>query len=84
MMGKAIKQIVLDAIQKTLEESQSQKENIYLQFSLQQLELLKIKGVKFWELLIKRSGQTWMKQFSFVDRQSFIQGFIRLTGLLPT
>ena len=50
MMGKAIKQIVLDAIQKTLEESQSQKENIYLQFSLQQLELLKIKGVKFWEL----------------------------------
>jgi flagellar biosynthesis/type III secretory pathway protein FliH len=50
MMGKAIKQIVLDAIQKTLEESQLQKENIYLQISLQQLELLKIKGLKFWEL----------------------------------
>ncbi len=50
MMGKAIKQIVVDAIQKTLEESQLQKENIYLQISLQQLELLKIKGVKFWEL----------------------------------
>jgi len=27
-----------------------QKENIYLQISLQQLELLKIKGLKFWEL----------------------------------
>jgi flagellar biosynthesis/type III secretory pathway protein FliH len=50
MMGKAIKQIVLDAIQKTLEESQLQKENIYLQISLQQLELLKIKGLKFWDL----------------------------------
>ena len=50
MMGKAIKQIVLDAIQKTLEESQLQKENIYLQINLQQLELLKIKGLKFWEL----------------------------------
>jgi len=50
MMDKAIKQIVLDAIQKTLEESQLQKENIYLQISLQQLELLKIKGLKFWEL----------------------------------
>lgn len=45
-----IKQIELDAFQNTLEESQLQKENIYLQISLQQLELLKIKGVKFWEL----------------------------------
>ena len=32
------------------EEAQLQKENIYLQISLQQLELLKIKGLKFWEL----------------------------------
>ena len=45
-----IKQIELDAVQNTLEESQLQKENIYLQISLQQLELLKIKGLKFWEL----------------------------------
>jgi outer membrane protein TolC len=45
-----IKQIELDAVQNTLEEAQLQKENIYLQISLQQLELLKIKGLKFWEL----------------------------------
>jgi outer membrane protein TolC len=45
-----IKQIELDAFQNTLEEAQLQKENIYLQISLQQLELLKIKGLKFWEL----------------------------------
>jgi outer membrane protein TolC len=45
-----IKQIELDAVQNTLEEAQLQKENIYLQISLQQLELLKIKGFKFWEL----------------------------------
>ena len=45
-----IKQIELDAFQNTLEEAQLQKENIYLQISLQQLEILKIKGLKFWEL----------------------------------
>jgi outer membrane protein TolC len=45
-----IKQVELDAVQNTLEEAQLQKENIYLQISLQQLELLKIKGLKFWEL----------------------------------
>lgn len=45
-----IKQIELDVVQNTLEEAQLQKENIYLQISLQQLELLKIKGFKFWEL----------------------------------
>jgi len=45
-----IKQIELDAFQNTLEEAYLQKENIYLQISLQQLELLKIKGLKFWEL----------------------------------
>jgi len=45
-----IKQIELDAVQNTLEEVSLQKENIYLQINLQQLELLKIKGLKFWEL----------------------------------
>jgi outer membrane protein TolC len=45
-----IKQIELDAVQNTFEESQLQKENIYLQISLQQLEILKTKGLKFWEL----------------------------------
>lgn len=45
-----IKQIELDAVQNTLEEAQLQRENIYFQISLQQLELLKIKGLKFWEL----------------------------------
>ena len=45
-----MKQIELDAVQNTLEEAQLQKENIYFQISLQQLELMKIKGFKFWEL----------------------------------
>lgn len=45
-----IKQIELDQIQNTLEEAQLQEENFKLQLNLQQLDLLKIKGVKFWEL----------------------------------
>jgi hypothetical protein len=33
-----------------LEEAQLQEENFKLQLNLQQLDLLKTKGVKFWEL----------------------------------
>ncbi len=45
-----IKQLELDQIQNTLEEAQLQEENFKLQLNLQQLDLLKTKGVKFWEL----------------------------------
>ena len=45
-----IKQMELDQIQNTLEEAQLQEENFKLQLNLQKLDLLKTKGVKFWEL----------------------------------
>ncbi len=45
-----IKQMELDQVQNTLEEAQLQEENFKLQLNLQQLDLLKTKGVKFWEL----------------------------------
>jgi outer membrane protein TolC len=45
-----IKQMELDQVQNTLEEAQLQEENFKLQLKLQQLDLLKTKGVKFWEL----------------------------------
>jgi outer membrane protein TolC len=45
-----IKQLELDQIQNLLEEAQLQEENFKFQFNLQQLDLLKTQGVKFWEL----------------------------------
>ena len=45
-----IKQLELDQIQNLLEEAQLQEENLKFQFNLQQLDLLKTQGVKFWEL----------------------------------
>jgi outer membrane protein TolC len=45
-----IKQLELDQIQNLLEEAQLQEENFKYQFNLQQLDLLKTQGVKFWEL----------------------------------
>jgi hypothetical protein len=45
-----IKQLELDQIQNLLEEAQLQEENFKFQFNLQQLDLLKTQGIKFWEL----------------------------------
>jgi outer membrane protein len=45
-----IKQLELDQIQNLLEEAQLQEENFKFQFNLQQLDLLRTQGVKFWEL----------------------------------
>ena len=45
-----IKQLELDQIQNMLEEAQLQEENFKFQFNLQQLDLLRTQGVKFWEL----------------------------------
>jgi outer membrane protein TolC len=45
-----IKQLELDQIQNLLEEAQLQEENFKFQFKLQQLDLLKTQGIKFWEL----------------------------------
>ncbi|MFM1933694.1 MAG: hypothetical protein RL360_574 [Bacteroidota bacterium] len=45
-----IKQLELDQFQNLLEEAQLQEENFKFQFNLQQLDLLRNQGVKFWEL----------------------------------
>ena len=44
-----IKQLEIDQAQNTLEEAQLMEENFRLQIHLQQMDLLKAKGLRFWE-----------------------------------